>query len=71
MKHISEMKKRRGEKMVNLYKKYYLDDERIRDILKNGVIVCHQSPNFLLIPVIQFSLIKAQKKQPKQVVGLA
>lgn len=39
MKHISEMKKRRGEKMVDLYKKYYLDDERIRDILKNGVIV--------------------------------
>lgn len=39
MKRISEMKKRRGEKMVDLYKKYYLDDERIRDILKNGVIV--------------------------------
>lgn len=39
MKRISEMKKRRGEKMVDLYKKYYLDDEKVSDILKNGIIV--------------------------------
>ena len=35
------------------------------------ILLCPQSPNFLLIPHFQFSPIKAQKKQPKQVVGLA
>ena len=37
-KCLLEMKIR-DEKMVDLYKKYYLDDEKIRDILKNGIIV--------------------------------
>ncbi len=34
MKRIYEMKKRRGEKVVDLYKKYYLNDEKVRDIQK-------------------------------------
>ena len=37
-----------------------------REAIMAGYMPCQQSPNFHLIPHFQFSLIKAQKKQPKQ-----